>query len=75
MTHLAKPQHRLFAGAALTLLAAGITASWAWNRIAADLGGLPEATYVNGLAAAVAVFLLAAAAGFGLRMAGAAGRR
>jgi len=64
----------VFGAGALTLLAAGAASTWAWSRIAADLGGLPQATYVNGLAATVAVFALAAAAGFGLRLASGAER-
>jgi hypothetical protein len=74
MTILATPTRRALGAGALTILAAGMASSWAWNRIAADLGGLPQATYVNGLAVALAIFALAAAAGFGLRIASGAGR-
>jgi hypothetical protein len=74
VTYFNTPTRRLVGAGTLTVLAAGIASSWAWNRLAADLGGLPHATYVNGLAVAVAVFALAAAAGFGLRLASGAGR-
>jgi len=55
---------RTVASAALGLLAAAVAVSWAWNRLAADLGGLPEAGFIHGVAAVAAIAATAAVAAF-----------
>jgi hypothetical protein len=48
---------------------AGATAlSWGWNRIAADLAGLPEAGFVHGIAALAATAAVAGIAAVAMRL-------
>lgn len=65
MTHTNKHRARTFVSGGLGFLFGAAAFSWGWNRIAADLAGLPEADFVHGvaaLAATAAVAWVAAAA-------------
>jgi hypothetical protein len=54
----------------VAVLIGAAAVSWAWNRLAADLAGLPEAHYVHGLAALSAAAAIAAVAALAARAVG-----
>jgi hypothetical protein len=68
MTNAHKHRARVFVSGGLGFLIGAAAFSWGWNRIAADLGGLPEAGFVHGIAGLAATAAVAAVAAFAARL-------
>jgi hypothetical protein len=68
MTDIRNRRARSVVSAGFGVMAGAAAFSWGWNRIAADLGGFPEADFVHGLAALVATAAIAGIAAFVARL-------